>query len=159
MSSSRSYLKTYTCILCGVYAIGKRRQILIDMDLLRLVDYLDIFNKYPWGTLSYKKIIQFLNNCLVRRSQKFMERTNYEWHNLLGFSWAFQKWACDVIPSISVHFANYIDEKLVPRMLKWSSTKDPKSKTINDLLEDSEVNIFFFIYNNNICVFNDFCLI
>ncbi|XP_038678370.1 uncharacterized protein LOC119979811 [Tripterygium wilfordii] len=93
--------------------LGRDVKLLIDVDLLNLIDYLDMFNKFPWGTLSYKKIIQSLTNCLVGRSDKFKTKQNdYEWYNPLGFPWTFQLW--------------------------WSSTKAPKSKIVNDILEADE---------------------
>ncbi|XP_038717208.1 uncharacterized protein LOC120010488 [Tripterygium wilfordii] len=99
--------------------LGRDVKLLIDVDLLNLVDYLDMFNKYPWGTLSYKKTIQSLTNCLVGRSEKFKAKKNdYEWYNLLGFPWAFQLWVYEVIPSITKKFANCVDLNLLPRMLK-----------------------------------------
>ncbi|XP_038713407.1 uncharacterized protein LOC120007277 [Tripterygium wilfordii] len=123
--------------------LGRDVKLLIDVDFLNLVDYVDEFNKYPWGTLSYKKTIQSLTNCLVGRSDKFKAKQNdFEWYNLLGFPWAFQLWVYEVIPSIAASFADCVDLNLLPRMLKWSSTKAPKSKTVNDILEADEVTVF-----------------
>ncbi|XP_038701848.1 uncharacterized protein LOC119998572 [Tripterygium wilfordii] len=127
----------------GEPRVGRDVKLLIDVDLLNLVNYLDMFNKYPWGTLSYKKTIQSLTNCLVGRSDKFKAKQNdYEWYNLLGFSWAFQLWVYEVIPSIAENFANCVDLNLLHRMLKWSSTRAPKSKIVNDILEADEVTVF-----------------
>lgn len=61
--------------------MGNLARTKIAKERLRLVDNLDEFNKYPWGTVSYKKTIESLQKA---------GRTKQCRYSLCGFPYAFQ---------------------------------------------------------------------
>ncbi|KAK0587509.1 hypothetical protein LWI29_024062 [Acer saccharum] len=54
--------------------VGKDDRNAIQYWALQLVDDLDAFNKFPWGSFIYTRTFNSLSTCLVGRDDKFKER-------------------------------------------------------------------------------------
>ena len=67
-------------------------------------------------------------------------------HALVGFPYAFQIWACEVIPLLGMKYASRIGRSF-PRILNWTSIATPKYTEIQSLFVESNVsNILIFVY-------------
>ncbi|KAK2648931.1 hypothetical protein Ddye_016420 [Dipteronia dyeriana] len=84
--------------------VGKDDRNAIMYWALQLVDDLDAFNSFPWGTFLYGRTFDSLSTCVVGRDDKYKERLESpakrkaEKYNVYGFVTAFQVWAIEAIP-------------------------------------------------------------
>ena len=64
----------------------------------------------------------------------------------MGFPYAFQIWAYEVIPLLEMKYASRIG-KSFPRILNWTGTATPKHTEIQSLFVESNVSdILIFAY-------------
>ena len=70
---------------CGI--LGKESQTHIDNDHLAIVEDLEYFNSYPWGTLSYNSTMTSLAKALLKKDGVMNPSGTY---SLGGFTLAFQ---------------------------------------------------------------------
>ncbi|KAK2639644.1 hypothetical protein Ddye_027439 [Dipteronia dyeriana] len=84
--------------------IGKDDMNAIMYWALQLVDDLDAFNSFPWGTFLYGRTFNSLSTCIVGRDDKYNERLESpakrkaEKYNVYGFVTSFQVWEIEAIP-------------------------------------------------------------
>ncbi|KAK2661747.1 hypothetical protein Ddye_000321 [Dipteronia dyeriana] len=84
--------------------VGKDDRNAIMYWTLQLVDDLDVFNSFPWGTFLYVMTFDSLSTCVVGRDDKYKEcleslaKRKAEKYNVYGFFTAFQVWAIEAIP-------------------------------------------------------------
>ncbi|KAK2653336.1 hypothetical protein Ddye_013192 [Dipteronia dyeriana] len=84
--------------------VGKDDRNAIMYWALQLVDDLDAFNSFPWGTFLYGRTFDSLSTCVVGRDDKYKERLESpakrkaEKYNVYGFVTAFQVWAIEAKP-------------------------------------------------------------
>ncbi|KAJ4714993.1 Phospholipase-like protein [Melia azedarach] len=111
--------------------IGRAGRYLADLWLMSLVDDLDEFNRYPWGSVSWRYIYRSLSRALrgqagqyrVKKAEAEAEGKTYSTkYNVDGFPLAFQIWIYEVLPSVGREFARCTNQRL-PRMLRWTATK------------------------------------
>ncbi|XP_038687434.1 uncharacterized protein LOC119986809 [Tripterygium wilfordii] len=76
----------------------------IDIQWLQLVDNVNVFNKYPWGSMSYARTAKSLASVMI--------------------------WLYEAVPRIGMSYANVREENRFPRILNWSSTATPESNAI-----------------------------
>ena len=69
---------------CGI--LGKESQTHIDDEHLAMVEDLDYFNSYPWGTLSYNSTMTSLAKALLKKGGVM---NPYRTYSLGGFTLAF----------------------------------------------------------------------
>ncbi|KAK2648006.1 hypothetical protein Ddye_015495 [Dipteronia dyeriana] len=96
---------------------------------LELVDDLDAFNKFPWGSFIYARTFNSLSSCLVGRDDKFKDKfkegvdvpakRKVERYNVYGFLTAFQVWGIEAIPKwATVGYAVRVNN-VTARILNW----------------------------------------
>ncbi|XP_038714475.1 uncharacterized protein LOC120008043 [Tripterygium wilfordii] len=103
----------------------------IDIQWLQLVDNVNVFNKYPWGSVSYARTAKSLASVMVGRAEKFKKRsTKMEKYSIYGFPLVLQIWLYEAVPRIGMSYANVREENRFPRILNWSSTATPESNAI-----------------------------
>ena len=67
-------------------------------------------------------------------------------HALVGFPYAFQIWACEVIPLLGMKYASCIGRSF-PRILNWTGIATTKYIEIESLFLESNVSdILIFAY-------------
>ena len=130
--------------------LGKEGKNLIDLQWVQLVDSLEEFNKYPWGRICYERTLFGLQRALDKRQSKYVEKKKKGMHHmkhaLVGFPYAFQIWAYEVIPLLGMKYASRIGRSF-PRILNWTSIATPKYTEIQSLFVESNVsNILIFVY-------------
>ncbi|RVW88699.1 hypothetical protein CK203_043822 [Vitis vinifera] len=87
-----------------------------------------------------------LQRALENRVSKYQDKEKakgevaVEAYSLVGFPYAFQVWAYEVIPLIGLKYATRVSESY-PRILNWSATSAPRStKVENVFLEPHVIN-------------------
>ncbi|KAJ4727543.1 Phospholipase-like protein [Melia azedarach] len=113
--------------------IGRAERYLADLWLMGLVDNLDEFNKYPWGSVCWRYTYRSLSRALrgqvghyrVKLTEAKAKGKSYSsTYNLDGFPVAFQIWIYEVLPTVGRQFARCTNQRL-PRMLRWmAATKN-----------------------------------
>ncbi|KAJ4706646.1 Phospholipase-like protein [Melia azedarach] len=116
--------------------IRRARRYLADLWLMGLVDNLDEFNKYPWGSVCWRYTYRSLSRALrgqvghyrVKLAEAKAKGKSYSsTYNLDGFPVAFQIWIYEVLPTVGRQFARCTNQRL-PRMLRWMAA----TKSIRD---------------------------
>ncbi|CAA3001053.1 Hypothetical predicted protein [Olea europaea subsp. europaea] len=83
---------------------------------MSIVDDLDLFFSYPWGRISYGRLIRGFRGYWVRKFLDAMKKKE-------NAIWAFK-----AVPEIGDRFGQRFDERS-PRLLGWTSTKQPQHRT------------------------------
>ncbi|KAI7753667.1 hypothetical protein M8C21_015809, partial [Ambrosia artemisiifolia] len=105
-------------MLVEVGFMGCQSSSVVDSALLELVDDLDSWNTFPWGSYVWKVLYVQLHNALAKRSaQRALLPLNY---SLEGFVWAFKIWIFEVFP-YARNFA--IKHGGIPRAISWGKNK------------------------------------
>ncbi|KAK3219770.1 hypothetical protein Dsin_013740 [Dipteronia sinensis] len=111
--------------------VGKDDRNVIQYWALQLVDDLDAFTNFPWGTFIYGRTFDSLSTCLVGRDDKYKERLESpakrkaEKYNIYGFVTAFQVWAIEAIPKWDMLGHASRVNNVTPRILNWKCTGTP----------------------------------
>ncbi|KAK2648594.1 hypothetical protein Ddye_016083 [Dipteronia dyeriana] len=102
--SDDDMVKLALVLILEMTLVGKDDRNAIMYWTLQLVDDLDAFNSFPWGTFLYSRTFDFLSTCVVGRDDKYKERLESpakrkaEKYNVYRFVTAFQVWAIEAIP-------------------------------------------------------------
>ncbi|KAK2642008.1 hypothetical protein Ddye_023771 [Dipteronia dyeriana] len=119
--------------------VGKDDRTSILYWALELVDDLDAFNKFPWGSFLYDRTFNSLSTCLLGRDDKFKNKFNdklkekvdgpmkrkVERYNVYGFAMAFQVWAIEAIPKwVTLGYVVRVNN-VAPRILNWQCNETP----------------------------------
>ncbi|XP_022899344.1 uncharacterized protein LOC111412647 [Olea europaea var. sylvestris] len=125
-------------IIEGVFN-SRDRNVGINSTTLSIVDDLDFFNAYPWGTVCFQLLIKSLLRGWGRKADMVKvndcDRMTY---TLYGFPLAVQIWTYEAIPELGARFSSKTCDD-VPRMLRWSGMKQPHSRTYSDFFEKTNV--------------------
>ncbi|KAL2490568.1 Ubiquitin-like protease domain-containing protein [Abeliophyllum distichum] len=128
-------------IILAYVLLATEENTLIELWWFELVDDLDLFDKFPWGKLSYEYTIRIVKRDMgdkLRNSLKEGEsRCRYSLH---GFPLAIMIWAFEAIPNLGKKFAKkYCDG--IPRMLGWEQPKRLTSSDVVTVLESKELEV------------------
>ncbi|KAM3199455.1 hypothetical protein P3L10_031815 [Capsicum annuum] len=100
----------------------------VDIKLIRIVDSLNFFEKYPWGKEIFQLTMDYLKKKSDLKKQKKVfdekQKTSYA---LFGFPWAFMIWIYEAFPHLGEFAGKSMDEPLpIPRILRWHTSKRDK---------------------------------
>ncbi|XP_073018489.1 uncharacterized protein [Primulina eburnea] len=118
------------CLYFGAAVLWPVRQKTVpqvDNMLLSLVEDLDLFNKYPWGTIAYNEVLKSIKRDLtsikLKKKKKNEKIVEYGAFTLNGFVHPLQILAYECIPGIAKKFAKRRDRynMILPRMCGWIS--------------------------------------
>ncbi|KAL2480226.1 Ubiquitin-like protease domain-containing protein [Abeliophyllum distichum] len=128
-------------IILAYVLLATEENTLIELWWFELVDDLDLFDKFPWGKMSYDYTIRIVKRDMgdkLRNSLKEGEsRCRYSLH---GFPLAIMIWAFEAIPNLGKKFAKkYCDG--IPRMLGWEQPKRLTSSEVVNVLESKELEV------------------
>ncbi|KAL2460674.1 Ulp1 protease family protein [Abeliophyllum distichum] len=128
-------------IILAYVLLATEENTLIELWWYELVDDLDLFDKFPWGKMSYDYTIRIVKRDMgdkLRNSLKEGEsRCRYSLH---GFPLAIMIWAFEAIPNLGKKFAKkYCDG--IPRMLGWEQPKRLTSSDVVTVLESKELEV------------------
>ncbi|KAK2644756.1 hypothetical protein Ddye_019951 [Dipteronia dyeriana] len=137
--SDDDIVKLALILILEMTLVGKDDRTSILYWALELVDDLDTFNKFPWGSFLYDRTFNFLSTCLLGRDDKFNNKFNdklkekvdgpvkqkVERYNVYGFVTAFQVWTIEAIPKwVTLGYAVRVNN-VAPRILNWQCTETP----------------------------------
>ncbi|XP_022897651.1 uncharacterized protein LOC111411343 [Olea europaea var. sylvestris] len=113
----------------------------IELLTLSIVDDLDMFYSYPWGRVSYIRLIRGFRRRLGR---KFVDATNKKekavTYTVHGFPIAMQIWAFEAILKIGDRFARRLGHQS-PRLLSWTCTKQPQHWTYDAFFKNIKLHV------------------
>ncbi|XP_062085067.1 uncharacterized protein LOC133791164 [Humulus lupulus] len=113
----------------------------IDLSWLRLVDNLEIFDKYPWGRLVYEKIVDQITRV------KFQKDHNVDmirW-NFICCPWIFQIWICEAMPKLGEMIGQRIPGNHIPRWIGWNINVKVQNITVARISKVIEEDDEFFV--------------
>ncbi|BBH07206.1 BURP domain-containing protein [Prunus dulcis] len=147
--------------------LGRDKHLNINLNYLTLVEDLDAFNRYPWGSVSFDKTQDSLFSAPTkyvksfenedgrgkgkskvtgtsRRNEKGKKDKHGEaqrsgW-SFKGFTYAFQIWVYELIPRMAdLNYCKVVDPTAVPRILRWRTTTSvPEMRKLNNYFFQSK---------------------
>ncbi|KAK3228852.1 hypothetical protein Dsin_000733 [Dipteronia sinensis] len=87
------------------------------------------------------KTIQCYVSNKKRKHHENKENDGIRQYALHGFPYAFQIWACEVIPAIGVEIANK-SGTLLPRIVNWITPRTPDATNVIKLLDRKNTQVF-----------------
>ncbi|XP_020423095.1 uncharacterized protein LOC109950029 [Prunus persica] len=150
--------------------LGRDKHLNINLNYLTLVEDLDAFNRYPWGSVSFDKTQDSLFSAPTkyvksfeneegrgkgkskvtgtsRRNEKGKKDKHGEaqrggW-SFKGFTYAFQIWVYELIPRMAdLNYCKVVDPTAVPRILRWRPTTSvPEMRKLNNYFFQSKESV------------------
>ncbi|KAL5767320.1 hypothetical protein ACOSQ2_014103 [Xanthoceras sorbifolium] len=124
--------------------LGKDLRTNVEYWAMKLVDNLDEFNQFPWGSFVYSRTFKSLSICCKDREQIFIERAKndlahtVEKYNSYGFVYAFQVWAFEAILLYSkMSYARRVS-RTTPHILNWEAKITLGFETLKNEISKSE---------------------
>ncbi|KAL5857175.1 hypothetical protein ACOSQ3_004633 [Xanthoceras sorbifolium] len=116
-------IKLALLLILEMTLLGKDLRTKVEYWAMKLVDNLEEFNRFPWGSYVYSRTFNSLSTCCKGRDKKFMKNAKKdpshtaEKINLYGFVYAFQVWAIEAITLYSkLNYATKVS-RTAPRIL------------------------------------------
>ncbi|KAM3396194.1 hypothetical protein P3S68_005200 [Capsicum galapagoense] len=100
----------------------------VDTKLIRMVDSLSFFEKYPWGKKTFQLTMDYLKkkSDLKKQNEVFVEKQKAS-YALFRFPWAFMIWIYEAFPHLGEFAGKSMDEPLpIPSILRWHTSKSDK---------------------------------
>ncbi|XP_073047557.1 uncharacterized protein [Primulina eburnea] len=135
--------------VCGVlWPIAPVKNPQVDKEIFSLIDYFDVFNKYPCSTISFKGVVCNLKLDLKKKEVVLSKKaengkfSNSGTHDMVGFINPLQILAYECVRGIGERFAKQRegDNTYLPRMCQWISNNWSKkgSPRYIDILDASK---------------------
>ncbi|KAI5348863.1 hypothetical protein L3X38_001750 [Prunus dulcis] len=150
--------------------LGRDKHLNINLNYLTLVEDLDAFNRYPWGSVSFDKTQDSLFSAPTKyvksfenedgrgkgkskvtgtsrrnkkgKKDKHGEAQRSGW-SFKGFTYAFQIWVYELIPRMAdLNYCKVVDPTAVPRILRWRTTTSvPEMRKLNNYFFQSKESV------------------
>ncbi|XP_021803048.1 uncharacterized protein LOC110747161 [Prunus avium] len=150
--------------------LGRDKHLNINVNYLTLVEDLDAFNRYPWGSVSFDKTQDSLFSAPTKYMKSFENEEGREkgkskvtgtsrknekgkkhkhgevqrggW-SFKGFTYAFQIWVYELIPRmVDLNYCKVVDPTAVPRILRWRTTTSmPEMRKLNNYFFQSKESV------------------
>ncbi|CAL2277135.1 unnamed protein product [Prunus armeniaca] len=150
--------------------LGRDKHLNINLNYLTLVEDLDAFNRFPWGSVSFDKtqdslfsaptkyVKSFENEegrgkgkCKVTGTSRRNEKGKKDNHgevqrggwSFKGFTYAFQIWVYELIPRmVDLNYCKIVDPTALPRILRWRTTTSvPEMRKLNNYFFQSKESV------------------
>ena len=114
------------CLLVEGVLKGREEKLMVWTDMLKMVDDVDFFFQYPWGKISYQKLLQTCQKDFVemkKHLQKKIEKGKTQKeakYSIYGYAAALQYWAFESIIELGQDHAVRLGQG-IPRMINWQS--------------------------------------
>ncbi|KAL5846777.1 hypothetical protein ACOSQ3_010301 [Xanthoceras sorbifolium] len=124
-------IKVALLLILEMTLLGKDLRTKVEYWAMKLVDNLEEFNRFPWGSFIYLRTFNSFSTCCKGRDQKFREKAEKdpshtaEKINLYVFVYAFQVWAIEAIPLYSIKKYATRVSRSAPRILNWEVKTSP----------------------------------
>ncbi|CAA2957643.1 Hypothetical predicted protein [Olea europaea subsp. europaea] len=109
----------------------------IDMETLSIVGDLDLFFLYPWGRISYGRLIKGFRG---RWARKFLDATKKK-EKAVRYTVHDFPIAIQVMPEIGDRFGQRLGERS-PWLLGWTSTKQPQQRTYDAFFQNVQLHVY-----------------
>ncbi|CAL9030437.1 unnamed protein product, partial [Prunus brigantina] len=148
--------------------LGRDKHLNININYLTLVEDLDAFNRYPWGSVSFDKTQDSLFSAPTKYVKSFeneegrrkgkskvtgTSRRNEKgkkdgevqrggW-SFKGFTYALQIWVYELIPRMGdLNYCKVVDPTALPRILRWrTTTAVPEMRKLNNYFFQSKESV------------------
>ncbi|CAL9000924.1 unnamed protein product [Prunus brigantina] len=148
--------------------LGRDKHLNINLNYLTLVEDLDAFNRYPWGSVSFDKTQDSLFSAPTKYVKSFeneegrgkgkskvtgTSRRNEKgkkdgevqrggW-SFKGFTYALQIWVYELIPRMGdLNYCKVVDPTALPRILRWrTTTAIPEMRKLNNYFFQSKESV------------------
>ncbi|KAI5340628.1 hypothetical protein L3X38_019902 [Prunus dulcis] len=116
--------------------LGRDKHLNINLNYLTLVEDLDAFNRYPWGSVSFDKT----QDSLFYAPTKYVKSFENEEGRGKGKS---KIWVYELIPRMAdLNYCKVVDSIAVPRILRWRTTTSvPEMRKLNDYFFKSKESV------------------
>ncbi|KAI5351725.1 hypothetical protein L3X38_004616 [Prunus dulcis] len=150
--------------------LGRDKHLNINLNYLTLVEDLDAFNRYPWGSVSFDKTQDSLFSAPTKYVKSFEneerrgkgkskvtgtsrrnEKGKKDKHgevqrgglSFKGFTYAFQIWVYEFIPKMAdLNYCKVVDPTVVPCILRWRTTTSvPEMRKLNNYFFQSKESV------------------
>ncbi|CAL8162340.1 unnamed protein product [Prunus armeniaca] len=150
--------------------LGRDKHLNINLNYLTLVEDLDAFNRFPWGSVSFDKtqdslfsaptkyVKSFENEegrgkgkCKVTGTSRRNEKGKKDNHgevqrggwSFKGFTYAFQIWVYELIPRmVDLNYCKVVDPTALPHILRWRTTTSvPEMRKLNNYFFQSKESV------------------
>ncbi|CAL2270918.1 unnamed protein product [Prunus armeniaca] len=131
--------------------LGRDKHLNINVNYLTLVEDLDAFNRYPWGSVSFDKTQdkgRGKGKSKVTGTSRRNEKGKKDKHgevqrggwSFKGFMYAFQIWVYELIPRMAdLNYCKVVDPTAIPRILRWrTTTSTPEMRKLNNYFFQSK---------------------
>ncbi|XP_071714466.1 uncharacterized protein [Rutidosis leptorrhynchoides] len=101
--------------------VGSDKGYVVDAEWLELVESLQEWNSYPWGTHFWIHTHGKLKDVVPKSREKHLATPKCKKisYSLAGFIWAFQIWIFEAFPLSQKYFVK--DKSILPRGVQWIS--------------------------------------
>ncbi|KAE8685487.1 transcriptional corepressor LEUNIG-like isoform X7 [Hibiscus syriacus] len=122
------------CLLILLHTgfLGREARQPIPNDLIKLVEDLNAWNLFPWGSYLWKATWNKLSSALDDRKSLHGDGSKY---TLTGFIWAFKIWIFEVFPAMKTYAIKTSND--IPRAISW---KRKRTLQWEDLLRYTTIN-------------------
>ncbi|KAI5348827.1 hypothetical protein L3X38_001714 [Prunus dulcis] len=115
--------------------LGRDKHLNINLNYLTLVEDLDAFNRYPWGSVSFDKT----QDSLFFAPTKYVKSFENEEGRGKGKS---KIWVYELIPRMDLNYCKVVDPTAVPRILRWRTTTSvPEMRKLNNYFFQSKESV------------------
>ncbi|KAF8394702.1 hypothetical protein HHK36_020919 [Tetracentron sinense] len=113
-------------IFVEFFLLGSESNTKVNPTYLVLVENLEAFNRYPWGSVSYERTTESLAAALHGERHKY---------NLFGCVFAFQVWIFEHLPGVGRFCGKKVGDR-IPRIMQWGHFIRKNVKSIQDEFVD-----------------------
>ncbi|KAI5344331.1 hypothetical protein L3X38_012208 [Prunus dulcis] len=116
--------------------LGRDKHLNINLNYLTLVEDLDAFNRYPWGSVSFDKT----QDSLFSAPTKYVKSFENEDGRGKGKT---KIWVYELIPRMAdLNYCKVVDPTAVPRILRWRTTTSvPEMRKLNNYFFQSKESV------------------
>ncbi|KAH6808167.1 hypothetical protein C2S51_029275 [Perilla frutescens var. frutescens] len=123
------YLKVANILALYYFALGYDDHRVVESFAWVLVDNLDEWNRFPWGSYTYTTLRHYVS---LLPSTKSKLKKSYHFY---GPVWALQVWAFEAIPDLARNAAVKINPNALPQLARWLMCT-PKIDDFHGFLDD-----------------------
>ncbi|KAI5313107.1 hypothetical protein L3X38_042281 [Prunus dulcis] len=116
--------------------LGRDKHLNINLNYLTLVEDLDAFNRYPWGSVFFDKT----QDSLFSAPTKYVKSFENEEGRGKGKS---KIWVYELIPTMAdLNYCKVVDPTAVPRILRWRTTTSvPEMRKLKNYFFQSKESV------------------
>ncbi|KAJ9545557.1 LOW QUALITY PROTEIN: hypothetical protein OSB04_025264 [Centaurea solstitialis] len=144
-------------IVLDLVFLGRQKDFVHQDWCLQLVEDLDSWNAYPWGSLLWRKTFEQLNNAYLKRKKDNNECKKY---TLSGFIYAFKIWILETFPQSTRFFHR---ERTIPRAIGWRRLRRTSTEYCHAFMSFewrpfAYVSALAYWISFSLCIFHHFSL-